>query len=272
MRIWQMKTKSLVAAVVLAAALAGCGPATDPAAGGAGASTPPTTPPSAGELLVKSVPAAGSVKYGFAVKGGDTPLNGVLDASGKAYRYDVTQVNADPHFKMTMNFLFVGEKSWVKIGFSEASGLTGLPKLPAKWMLLDKSKLKGDDALPTPADDESDPGAAGAIMAAIVDAKQTTPGHFTGTTDLTRQPDAGIVDEKTLKALGAKAKSLAFRADTDASGRLTSVIVDIPAVGKTKAHRYAVSYRDYGTVKSPVEPSAAEQQKAPAAAYDLLNG
>jgi len=263
-----MKTQSLrlVAAVaVLAAAVTGCGATGEPAA-------PPSAPPSATELLQKSVPTADSVRYRFAVKGGDVPLAGVLDAPAKAYRYDVSQVNADPHFKMTMNFLFVGSKSWVRIAFTEASGVTGLPRLPKKWMLLDRSKLKGDDALPSPADDESDPGATSAIMSAIVTAEQTSPGHFKGTTDLTKQGDAAIVDAKTVTALGAKAKSLAFTAVTDGSGRLSSVVVKIPAVGKTKAHQYAVTYADYGTAPSPAEPSAGDQQKAPSAAYDMLNG
>ena len=264
-----MKTQSLrlVAVVaVLGAAVTGCAAADQP---GGQASAPP---PSAAELLVKSVPAADSVRYRFAVKGGDAPLAGVLDAAADTYRYDVTQVNADPHFKMTMNFLFVGSKSWVRIAFSETSGVTGLPKLPKKWLLLDRTKLKGDDALPTPADDESDPGATGAIMSGIVAAEQKSPGHFTGTTDLTRQGEAGIVDAKTLSALGAKAKSLAFAAETDASGRLSSVIVKIPAVGKTKAHQYAVTYTDYGSAPTPAEPTGSEQQKAPAVAYDMLNG
>jgi len=264
-----MKTQRLrlVAAVaVLAAALTGCSQAGDPVATGS------TPPPSAAELLVKSVPAADSVRYRFAVKGGDTPLAGVLDAAAKSYRYDVTQVNNDPHFKMTMNFLFVGSKSWVRIAFTEASGVTGLPRLPKKWLLLDRSKLTGDDTLPSPTDDESDPGATSAIMSAIVTAEQTSPGHFKGTTDLTKQGDAAIVDAKTVTALGAKAKSLAFTAVTDGSGRLSSVVVKIPAVGKTKAHQYAVTYADYGTAPSPAEPSAGDQQKAPSAAYDMLNG
>jgi hypothetical protein len=264
-----MKTHRLrlVAAVaVLAAGMTGCSQAGDPA------STASAPPPTAAELLMKSVPAADSVRYRFAVKGGDAPLAGVLDAAAKSYRLDVSQVNNDPHFKMTMNFLFVGSKSWVRIAFSEASGVTGLPQLPKKWLLLDRSKLKGDDALPTPSADESDPGATGAIMSAIVAAEQTSPGHFAGTTDLTKQGDAEIVDAKTITALGAKAKSVAFTAVTDGSGRLSSVIVKIPAVGKTKAHQYAVTYAGYGTVASPAEPSGSDQQKAPAAAYDMLNG
>jgi hypothetical protein len=159
----------------------------------------------------------------------------------------------------------------VKISFSDSAGVAGLPRLPKKWMLLDKAKLKDSD-LPDTAEDQADPGATGVVMAAIVAAEQTSPGQFTGTTDLTKQGDADIVDAKTLDALGTKAKNVAFRAETDAGGRLSSLIVKIPAAGKTEAHEYAVSYAEYGTAPTPAEPTGSEQQKATNAAYDMLNG
>lgn len=259
-----MKTKIVAAvAVLVAVALTGC------AAAGPG-STPASPPPTPEDLLVKAVPADDSVKYRFAVKGTDTPVSGVLDAAAHSYTYGVTQVNATPHFKMTMDFLFIRSKTWVKIKFSEHAGVTGLPTLPDKWLLVDPAKVHGD-TLPKEGDDTTDPGATGAIMDGIVTARQTAPGHFAGTTDLTKNPDAGIVDTATLKALGARAKSLAFKAETDGSGRLSSVLLEIPTAGKTKAHTYAVRYTAYATAPTPPVPAATEQQKAPAVAYQMLN-
>ena len=71
-------------------------------------------------------------------------------------------------------------------------------------------------------------------------------------------------------ALGEQAKAVPFEARTDAQGRLSRMLVRIPAAGKTKASTYEVTYADYGSAPTPAEP--AQQQKAPAVVYEMLNG
>lgn len=230
---------------------------------------PVAAPPTAEEKLLDSLPDAGSGPFRFAVEGGEMPATGVLDAGRQAYRIDVSETDKELGFTMTMNVLVVRDQSWVKIGFRDAGKLAGLPKLPKKWMRVDPAKVESD-GLPVRYDRETDPGDAGVVVRAATDVRETAPGRFAGTADLTLQGDAGIVDAATLRALGTGAQALPFEAATDAEGRLTRLEVRIPAAGKAKATTYEVTYRDYGTAPAPARP--AEQQNAPAVVYQMLRG
>ncbi|UQU63697.1 hypothetical protein COUCH_32655 [Couchioplanes caeruleus] len=228
----------------------------------------PATPE---DTLMDALPDFSTGPFHFTVKGGTQPMTGVLDAGRKSYRIDVSQKDPELGFTLTMKFLVVREKSWIKVDFKGTDGLTGLPKLPKKWLLVDPAEVKDTEDAPLSYDDETDPGEAGAVLRAIVDVKQTGTGTYEGTTDLTKQGEAGIVEDSTLKALGDRAKAVPFEATVDAQGRLTRTVVEIPSAGKVKAARYEVVYDQYGSAGSPAEPAAAEQQKAPKAAYEMLN-
>ncbi|MEV4706487.1 hypothetical protein [Actinoplanes sp. NPDC049316] len=232
------------------------------------ASSTPATPE---DKLLDALPDFSTGPFHFTVKGGTQPMTGVLDAAKKSYRIDVSQKDPDLGFTLTMKFLVVREKSWIKVDFKGTEGLTGFPELPKKWLLVDPAKVEDTEDAPLTYDDETDPGEAGAVLRAIVDVKETGTGTYEGTTDLTKQGEAGIVEDSTLKALGDKAKAVPFEATVDAEGRLTRTVVKIPAAGKAKAARYEVVYDEYGSAASPAEPAAAEQQKAPKAAYEMLN-
>ena len=233
------------------------------------ASPPPKTPE---DRLLEALPDFATGPFHFTVKGGTEPVSGVLDAAKKSYRLDFSQKDAELGFTLTMKFLVVADRSWIKIGFTGTRDLAGFPKLPKKWMLVDPSKLEDAEDAPLSYDDKTDPGEAGAVLRAIVDVEETGPGRYEGATDLTRQgEDAGIVEDATLKALGDRAKAVPFEATVDGQGRLTRTVVKIPATGKTKAATYEVIYDGYGATASPSEPAADEQLMAPKAAYEMLN-
>jgi hypothetical protein len=253
---------------VSVAAAGGCGVADAVREPRASAAATPLAPRDA---LLKALPDADTGSFRFTVKGGTLPMSGVLDAARHSYRVDMSQREPNFGFTITMNFLVVEKQSWIKISFSGAEDVPGLPKLPKKWMLVDPAKIDDGQDAPLEYADETDPGEAGAILRAIVDVEQATPGQFTGTTDLTQQGKAEIVDAATLKALGAKAKAVPFEAAVDSQGRLTRAIVRIPAAGKTKAATYEVTYDDFGTAPTPTVPAADQQQKATKAAYEMLN-
>jgi len=250
--------------------VAGC----DPAGSTSDTGTPAAESPSAvapRDALLNAVPDESVGAYHFAIKGGSTPMSGVLDAPKKAIRLEVSQHEADPGFTLDMKFLIIEEKAWTKIAFTPAT-LPGLPTMPKKWMLLDTSKIKDKEDGPLAYGDETDPGYATAVFQNASDVEQTSTGHFAGVTDLTKATEAEIVDSATITALGDKAKKIPFTAVVDAKGRLISAVVKIPSAGKTKAMTYAVTYDGYDSTESPVAPPAGEQQKAVSAVYDMLNG
>lgn len=261
------KTQLAGLAAVLAFSLTGCGvvAADDPEASPTPSSAAPVNPRDA---LLDGIPDDQAGAYRYEIKGGETPIAGVLDASKKAVEVKVVQSEPSLDLAMTMTIRMIDERSWIKIVF-EPANLPGLPKLPKKWLLLDPSKADKDIS---GYDGSTDPGYAEELVKASAGLKQTGPGHFTGTTDLTRSTEAEIVDDKTLKALGTKAKAVPFTAVLDAEGHLTTLTVKIPAAGKTKAQTYAVHYSGFGTTTSPAVPAAGDQQKAPADVYDLLKG
>jgi hypothetical protein len=244
----------------------GCGVA-DAVKDAAPASSKPLGPRDA---LLASLPDASTGSFRFTVEDGETPTDGEIDAAERSYRVGFRYREPEAGFTMHSDFLVVGKQSWIKIRFTDTEGLTGLPKLPKKWMLIDPAKVKDKD-VPLAYDNETDPGEAGTVLRAIVDVEQTSAGHFAGTTDLTRQGEVEIVDPARLKALGEKAKAVPFEATVDGQGRLTSTVVRIPAAGKTKAGKYEIKYTGYGSTPTPAVPPADEQQRATKDAYELLN-
>ncbi len=261
-------TRLGAALAVTAATVAGCG--------GLSSSTPqaaPTTkaPKAPKDVLLAAVPTEKTGPYHFSVKESDGTFTGIVDATKKAISLGISQKEPDAGFTMDMKFLIIDEKSWTKIKFTPAS-VPGLPRLPQKWMLLDPSKIKDKENSPLAyGDDQSDPAYTQEIVENAAQVEPTAAGQFSGVTDLTLTGVEDIVDNATLKALGAKAKAVPFTAAIDAKGRLTALAVRIPAAGKAKAYTYAAAYDGYDSTSTPVVPAAAEQQKAVPAVYDMLN-
>jgi len=252
---------------VLLVSLAGCGvTSADPKP--SGSADKKKTP---SETLLAAVPDEKSSPYHFAVTDSDGKLSGVVDAPKKAISIGLTQKVDGVPVTLDMKFLVLDTKSWVKIKFSPAD-VPGLPRIPAKWQLLDPSKIKDKDNSPLAyGGDQSDPGYTHQVIANAGQVEQTSAGHFRGVTDLSLTGVEDIVDNATLKALGAKAKAVPFTAVTDATGRLTRLDLKIPAAGKKKAHTYSAVYDGYDSTSTPAAPTAAEQQKAVPAVYDMLN-
>jgi hypothetical protein len=223
------------------------------------------------EVLLAAVPTEKAGPYHFAITDSDGKMAGIVDATRKTISIGITQKEADVPVTLDMKFLVIGTKSWVKIKFTPAD-IPGLPRVPGKWQLIDPSKIKDKDNSPLAyGEDQSDPGYAHEVIANAAKVTQTSGGHYSGVTDLSLTGVEDIVDNATVKALGAKAKAVPFTATTDAKGRLTRLDVKIPAAGKAKAHTYSAVYDGYDSTTTPGAPPAGEQQKAVAAVYDMLN-
>jgi hypothetical protein len=255
-------------AAVSALALTGCGPNDDTA--GSTPSTGKTSSAAADprEVLLGAVPDDDAPAYKFKVAGNETPLSGVVDGSTRAAEINMAQKIEDVGVTLKMDIRVVDKQGWVKIAFSPAN-VGGLPKMPKKWMLLDPKKL--DDTSMLDPGDRTDPGYTELLLENSAGLRSTSPGHYAGTTDLTKADEAEILDEAGLQALGEAAKKLPIEAVVD-GGKLTSLIVKIPAAGKVKAHNYTVSYSGFGATPKLAAPAAGEQQKATTTAYEMLNG
>ncbi len=243
--------------------LAGCG-------GLAEAEQP--TPPTPADTLTKGVPTRSAEVFRYAIKGGTQPMSGIVDPAHKTMTTEISEKIPEGGFTLSMKFLAVGDDTWTKISFGDAPARLGLPKLPDKWMKLDPAKLDDEAADDLTYAGQTDPGFVSTLIKAAAGLTESSPGHFTGTVDLTKATEAEIVDSKTLTALGAKATTTPFEAVLDARGRISTATVKIPAAGKVKAATYQVTYDEYGSAPAPQAPAASAQVAAPKAVYDLLKG
>ncbi|MCL7459115.1 hypothetical protein M8I35_18210 [Micromonospora sp. MSM11] len=263
---------SLVAATSLAA---GCGGDDDALDTPAASSPTPSASPSANpkSTLLAAVPDEEDPAFRFSGSDPTGVVTGVVDPAGKGMDLTITEKDEKLDFTMKMSFRLIEQRSWMKVSFDGAEQLSSLLKLPTKWMELDHAKLT--DPASVPYYEGADPGNTGAILGATGDTvTDQGGGTYTGTVDLThgehvRQAMADAVD---VDALGEAAKAVPFTAVVGADGNLASLTLEIPAAGKRKATKYVVKYFDFGKAPKVTEPTGSQAQKAPASAYELLNG
>ncbi|WP_329106991.1 hypothetical protein OG792_02590 [Micromonospora sp. NBC_01699] len=258
-------TVTVAAVAVAAGLLSGCGQD----ATGPGASAPATAAPNPKETLLAAVPDETRPGFAYTIKDWETTLTGEVAPEVKGTHLRMSYKEPSMGFTMHMAYLTVDKDTWTKISFTDTKGLTGLPKLPAKWMLLDPAKLTSADAVPTTWS-SADVADLKPLLANTT-ITESGGGKYAGTVDLSGAVGTNILAEETAAGIGEAAKTLPFQATVDAEGRLTSLVVNVPAVGKTKAYDYSVTYADYGSAPPVAAPAAADAVPAPAAAYELIN-
>ncbi|MEE3919687.1 hypothetical protein V2I01_19415 [Micromonospora sp. BRA006-A] len=74
-----------------------------------------------------------------------------------------------------------------------------------------------------------------------------------------------------ITALGAQAQSVPFTAKVDTQGRLSEMVLKIPAAGQSAAQDLKITYTDYGNAAPAQKPSADQVVEAPAELYNLFN-
>ncbi|MET8528844.1 hypothetical protein [Micromonospora sp. NPDC005172] len=255
------------AAAVLAATtlLAGCGPKSEPAA--APQSSPSASPSvSPKEALLDAVPDGTEGAFRFSGKDASSTIDGRIDPAAKAFELNMV-MPPDEGVVVKMSFLVIEEQNWVKAKFS---GRPGLPKFPDKWMKLDRAKLT--DATSIPTYDGVDQGNAGPLIQAATSVEQKSPGQYVGFIDVSAGEAAKALEDGEAAALGEAGKKVPFTAVVGADKHLASLTLKMPAAGKAKAYDYVVRYADYGSAPKITVPTGAATTKAPAMAYDLLNG
>lgn len=251
-------TGGLFAVALAATALVGCGSELNPLAG-----------PTAKEKLLATVPDGAEGPFRFTNKDSTGELTGSVDGAAKAAELAISTKDPEHGFTTKVAFLVIGDDVWSKITFSDTEGLTGLPKLPKKWMAIDRAKL--DDGESVPRYEGVDIGNTGPLIQAATSVEDQGSGQYSGSIDLTSGEAAEVLEADQMAALGEAAKQVPFTATVDGDGNLTSLTLDVPAAGDTKAYKYVVTYEDYGSAPKLTAPEGDEAQPAPAAAYEMFN-
>ncbi|MET8909758.1 hypothetical protein [Micromonospora sp. NPDC004551] len=261
------RVAALATAVLATTVLsAGCG------AGGS-AGSEPTAAPSADPkaVLLAAVPNDKDPAFRFSTLDGTDTFVGVVDPAAHAMDLGITQKNDDPEFTMAMTFRVIDEDLWMRVKLTGMPGLHDAMKLPKRWMALDRTKL--DDESEAPVYQNADPANTAAIIRTADTVEDEGSGTYTGVADLTANADVqSAFDGIDVTALGEAAKKVPFTAVVGPDGNLTTLTLEIPAAGKQKAMKLVTRYYDFGKAPKLTAPSGDQVQKAPASAYELLNG
>jgi hypothetical protein len=109
--------------------------------------------------------------------------------------------------------------------------IPGADKMKDKYQHLDQSKVEDAGELGLNMEDV-DPAGSAVLAKGITEVQETGEGTYAG--------------------------------KLDAQGRLTELVVSVPAAGDTKAHDITVTYADYGNATTPQKPPADKVVEAPA--------
>ncbi|MDW3850371.1 hypothetical protein NMK34_27540 [Micromonospora sp. BRA006-A] len=258
-----------LATAVLATAVLSAGCGTGDATESAGPAPSPSADPKA--TLLAAVPDEKDPAFRFSTIEGADKFDGVVDPATRGLELSMSEKSKDPEFTMGMTFRVIEEDIWMRVKITGMAGLQDMMKLPKRWMLLDRTKL--DDASGVPVYQNADPANTAAVIRTAETVEDRGDGTYAGFADLTANAD--IRESFTtvdVAALGDAAKKVPFTAVVGPDGNLTSLTLELPAAGKQKAMKVVAKYYDFGKAPKISAPTGSQVQKAPASAYEMLNG
>ncbi|MFD2764070.1 hypothetical protein [Micromonospora eburnea] len=234
-------------------------------------STSAAKPADPKEALLASTKELQKGNFTFTIKGGELNGEGTVHLPSKSA--EMKMETSSEELSMNMHLVFIDNDSWVKLelGGAMADAVPAFKAMKGKYQHLDRSKLDGVKELSFDFADV-DPAGAEKMINAITDVKQTGDGAYEGTIDATKAADSDLLDEDTIKTLGAQASALPFTAKVDGQGRLSELTVQVPAVGSAKAQTLTVTYANYGSATAPKAPAASQVVEASDQLYEMFKG
>jgi hypothetical protein len=249
MRTRRLTIAGLGAFAALALGIAGCA---EDAGNGTGTNGGATTTPGA----ATSTPAGNAASAELtaaAQKLNDDTVTARLESSG------ITSTSTvDPKANQASATMTIGSARFAvrTVGDDIYVQADGLPNVqPGKWLHIDGAKAAGTsfDLIP-----DGDAAGANKFVDTIADVRETSPGTYSGTLDLTKVPAGNGVSVSTL---GDQAKAVPFTATVDDQGRLTSLTIDMASIN-AQLGTMKTTYSDFGAPVSVSAPAAADTVEA----------
>ncbi|MEU4778880.1 hypothetical protein [Micromonospora sp. NPDC023633] len=260
----------VLAATLLVPGLTACKSDTsESAAGGSSASSAPAVPADPKEALLASTKEIEKGNFTFTLAGAGLSGKGLVHKPSNSAQFSM-KFDDGSGASMGMELIFIQPDSWVMIDLGELGNMIpGAEKMKGKYQHLDQSKVKGAGELSRYME-EVDPAGSAALTKGITEVQKTAEGSYTGKLDASAAIESSALDADMVKALGAQAKSLPFTAKLDAEGRLTELVISVPAAGETKAHDIKVTYADYGNATAAQKPAADKVVEASPETYEMF--
>ncbi|MEU2167170.1 hypothetical protein ACH47V_07280 [Micromonospora chersina] len=251
---------------------AGAGASATPAASGSVA--PSGTPASdAKQALLDSTNAIRDGNFRFTMSGAGSTAEGQVHEPSQSAEMRMTIGDPSSDLMMKLDLIHAKPDSWVKLelGGKAAASVPGLKNLNlGKYQHLDQTRIKGNRALGFDFD-KVDPAGSAVLTQGVTDVRKTGDGAYAGTVDVSKAAEAGSLDPAVITALGAQAQSVPFTAKVDTQGRLSELVLQIPAAGQSAAQDLKITYSDYGNAAAAQKPPADQVVEAPAEFYNLFN-
>ncbi|MGR6317241.1 hypothetical protein Q2K19_06770 [Micromonospora soli] len=252
--------------------------------GEAGASASPTV---SGSIAPSGTPGTGDAKqalldstnairdgnFRFTMSGAGSTAEGQVHEPSQSAQMRMTIGDASSDLMMKLDLIHYKPDSWVKVelGGKAASSVPGVQKLNlGKYQHLDQTRIKGNRALGFDFD-KLDPAGSAVLTQGITEVHQTGDGAYAGTVDISKAAEAGSLDPAVITALGAQAQTVPFTAKVDPQGRLSELVLQVPAAGQSAAQDIKITYTDYGNATAAQKPPADQVVEAPAEFYNLFN-
>ena len=238
---------------------------------GPGGPATPTTPAKSGlETLSDAVAKTKGQPYSFTVAYG-TLTSGKGWASGDGSATSLNLKVTDAASGLTIDPLegiVLAQGVYVKANLGVlAAVIPGFD--PTKWMHIDPAKAPGAARLGIkPGQDTFGPES---FLKGATEATVTSPTEITGKLDISKAAPVGVPADQLAK-LSAEARNVAFTTTLDGQGRVTKLVIKMPAVGGYPASDLALTYADWGVAASPAPaiPPAANTVEAPLLIYNFL--
>ncbi|MFI7550568.1 hypothetical protein ACIBQ2_12530 [Micromonospora sediminimaris] len=269
----------LVAVALFTPGVAACtttgdaGPSATPSATASATGAVPEVDTDAKQALLDSTREIRNGNFRFSMTSAGSVAEGQVHQPSQSAEIKVRLGESTDDLAISLDLIHAKPDSWVKLDLQgqAATSVPGADRLNlGKYHHLDQSRIKGNRSLGFDFD-KVDPAGSEALTQAVTEVRRTGDGAYAGTLDLSKAADAGSLDPSVITALGPEAKSVPFTAKTDAQGRLTEMVIQLPEGSRPAGQEIKVTYSDYGNATAATKPSADQVVEAPPELYNLFD-